>query len=375
MKEDALIGVVSLLQDVQDPKSTIKPIVWFRKGNDLSASLMDLGFHDEALLLSQVCHVVVKRLHELHGSVYASDLASSFHNLGNRLKAKTRLREAVDCNQAAVSLREDLASENPKEYNPALAHSSYNLAICHYMLGRFEEASEAIHVAVGIRMILAANDPNTFNGVLADSYHIQANYYHLLGKHKEDARSRQLAVDIRFKLAEKYPTVYRLKLAESLDGLRFALGELGKYEDAVLIAQRSVDTWRKIAVDNSPSHVTSLALSLKGLAYHLSNIQHDSEGLEASTECLELYRNTLYARSVHTKGKVPCHYGKALKVYADITEKMGHLTEAFNAVQEGVTILENNSPDDLITFCPGMLKTLHGRVAKLKDAASSQISS
>lgn len=363
------------------------PITWFRRGNKLSSSLMDLGFLDEALRLSEICHGVIQKLHDAHGSFYDYDLSTSFHNLGNRFINKKRYEEAVEATQAAVNLRAKLAKDDPRKYKAALAHSSHNIASAYSGLGQHNEALKRIQVAIDIRAVLAANDPREFNANLATSYNpreFNANlatsyddqgcFYSRAGKDEEGAKSKQLAARIWSTLAETNPSTYHAKLVKSLEIARSNLEKLRKYEDAIPVARKIVDAWRKMAADNSPSHVSSLTISLSNLASTLISAQDYSEALKIITECLDLYRTALNVLSGDTKGKISCQYGKALKVYSVSLEKMDRLDEARNAAQEGIAVLEKNSLDDLIAFCPGMLEILQTRLAKLKAVAIPQAS-
>jgi tetratricopeptide (TPR) repeat protein len=111
------------------------------------------------VLTVAACRVLATDTPDAHNP----SLAAALNDLGNRLSALGRHREALDATTEAITLHRALATDNPDAHNPSLAMALSNLGLHLGALGRHEEALEARAEAVRIYHDLADRDPDLYS--------------------------------------------------------------------------------------------------------------------------------------------------------------------------------------------------------------------
>ena len=88
-----------------------------------------------------------ERLAKENPKAYEPDLADSYNNLANLYYENQRFEESVKMCKAAIEICERMVKENPKAYEPDLARSYNNLALLYKKIQRFDESEKMYKAA------------------------------------------------------------------------------------------------------------------------------------------------------------------------------------------------------------------------------------
>ena len=200
------------------------------------------------------------------GDATAYPLSTALHLLAAQLAESGESEEATVLGGQAVTIRRELAAEDPRTFEPELAESLSSLSSQLGRLDRWAQAYPASEEAVAILRGLSVAEPPRYAPRLAAALHHSGLAALRLGRTDQALEATGHAVEIRRGLAEANPAVYRRALAGSLTNLGACRAVLGRGAEALAAAEESVLLWQEsAAADPSPAVDESLALALANL--------------------------------------------------------------------------------------------------------------
>jgi tetratricopeptide (TPR) repeat protein len=161
----------------------------------------------------------------------------------------------------ALEIRQRLAKDNPKAYEPDVASTLYNLAILYIYTQRFTEAEEMFKQALEIQQRLAKGNPSVYEYDVASSLFTLGNLYKDVRRHTEAEEMYKQALEIQQRLAKDNPKAYKPLVAMTLGSQSLNAIFMKKYSEAEQLAREG------LAVDSTQDWVSSnlaAALLLQG---------------------------------------------------------------------------------------------------------------
>ena len=113
----------------------------------------------------------------------------------------------------ALEIRQRLAKDNPKAYEPDVAGTLNNLALLYSDTQRFTEAEDMYKQALEIYQRLAKDNPKAYEPYVAGTlFNLGALYYVEMNKQGEGKIMFQKALEYYRRLAINTPTAYQQKI-------------------------------------------------------------------------------------------------------------------------------------------------------------------
>ena len=231
---------------------------------------------------------IIRRLEAIHeaGNDVRSELARHKSNLGNILSAFGQQSEALQVAEDAVSLRRQLAIEEPEAFTPKLADSLSNLAHNLSLTKRPTESLIAAQEALDLYRKLASNKPKEFTPDLAMSLNNVANVLGELGRSEDALKASEEAVRLYQMLVSERCYKFRPNLAMSLSNFSNRLSAIEQHEVALKAAQEAVSLFRQLASENPDAFEPNLGIALEKLANRLEEMGRDQDALLAHSEAI-----------------------------------------------------------------------------------------
>jgi hypothetical protein len=213
-----------------------------------------------------------------------------------------RLPEAEKALTASLEIRRRLAAEDPGRFEPALARSLNNLAVCaHLPAARPREAGEAekeLREALEIRRRLAQADSGQYGGEVAESLVNLANAHQVLAvlggtgaDHLAEAEKElREALEIYRRLAGARPAEYEGFLAATLHDSAVLHRDSNRLEEAEKECREALSILRRLADENPAKYDGEVAASLLVLGAAHGKMGRLEEADGALREALVLYR-------------------------------------------------------------------------------------
>lgn len=339
------------------------------EGHFRVADLWDLlGKQEESVdALGKAEEVYSKLMEEFPTSVESSmSLASTYNNLGIRLKNLGRNEESLDKYLKGLAIQKKLTTEYPDVpyHREGLANSYSNLAVYYNAAGNSTEAIESFRQAIPLEEKLVADFPHktTYRRNLATTYSNFGSMLMGIGKLDEAKQQCRKGLAIRENLVSEFPEQLEFvqDLAASHNNYSNILSHSGNTQESVEQVRKSIAILKKLSKDYPaiPSYSESLARSYSNLGIELTKIGK-------SNEAVSTYRNALEIKEVlvRTFPKVP-EYQQELSV---THRKLGGLLarrdkdrEALEQYRKALNVVEKltleytNVPDyqrDLAATC------------------------
>ncbi|MFD5199029.1 tetratricopeptide repeat protein [Streptomyces sp. NPDC058375] len=316
-------------------------------------------------LTAALVHVCQQRAADNPGA-YA-DLAGWLSNLGTRLAAMGRLREALIADQQAVEIHRRFAASNPAAYEPSFARSLLNRGIRLGRMGRQEEAVAAVEQALEIFQQLAAENPATHEPELAASLSILGARLAAVGRPEEALTADQRSVEILRRLAAGRPAAYETDLADSLYNLSVRWAEAGQQEKAQTAAEQAVEIYRRFAASNPAAHEPRLAQSLSRLGVLLRRRGHrgrQEEAIAAVEQALEIWQRL----AAENPAAYESELARSLMHFSNLLWSAGRLREAMAIDQRAVEILQRLAADTPAAYESDLAASLYNKGNRLAEA-------
>lgn len=238
-EKDLLIDVAALLRAIGPLQGA--SIYWIHTADNLSNTLHDSGFCDEALFLRQIYHPMLYKLYVQHGEIYASDLAASYNNLSSTLSKKKRYEESLTAMRSAMDIRRQLAKKD-SVFIPEFALTVYYVGSCLATVKKYKEAMHYI----------------------------------------------QEAIDVWLKLTEETSDCYRIRLARAYQRLGFCLGKTGRVRDSLQSYRQAIAAARE-TIKEGASATSTLAYLLHDMAFSLMKLGKPRDALPLIQEAVVIY--------------------------------------------------------------------------------------
>ena len=195
----------------------------------------------------------------------ASDLATSYNNLGNVCRDLGDYTAAKEWHGKALAIWEKLNAENPSAYASDLAGSYNNLGAVCINLGDYTAAKEWLEKALAIREKLYEDNPSAYASDLADSYNNLGVVCDDLGDYIAAKKWHSKALEIWEKLYEDNPSAYASALATSYNNLGVVCDDLGDYIAAKEWYGKALAIREKLNAENPSAYASDLAGSYNNL--------------------------------------------------------------------------------------------------------------
>ena len=339
------------------------------EGHFRVADLWDLlGKQEESVdALGKAEEVYSKLMEDFPTSMESSmSLASTYNNLGIRLKNLGRNEQSLDKYLKGLAIQKKLTAEYPDVpyHREGLANSYSNLAVYYNAQGNSTEAIESFRQAVPLEEKLVADFPHTttYRRNLATTYSNFGSMLTDIGKLDEAKEQCRKGLAIRENLVSEFPEQLEFvqDLAASHNNYSNILSHSGNTAESVEQVRKSVAILKKLSKDYPaiPSYSESLARSYSNLGIELVK-------LGKSNEAVSSYRNALEIKEglVRTFPKVPEYQQELAVTHRKLggllarrdkdREALEQYRKALNVVEK-LTLEYTNVPDyqrDLAATC------------------------
>jgi serine/threonine protein kinase len=339
------------------------------EGHFRVADLWDLlGKQEESVdALEKAETVYSKLMEDFPTSVESSmSLASTYNNLGIRLKNLGRNEQSLDKYLKGLAIQKKLTAEYPDVpyHREGLANSYSNLAVYYNAAGNSTEAIESFRQAIPLEEKLVADFPHTttYRRNLATTYSNFGSMLMDIGKLDEAKEQCRKGLAIRENLVSEFPEQleFAQDLAASHNNYSNILSHSGNTQESVEQVRKSIAILKKLSKDYPaiPSYSESLARSYSNLGIELVK-------LGKSNEAVSSYRNALEIKEglVRTFPKVPEYQQELAVTHRKLggllarrdkdREALEQYRKALNVVEK-LTLEYTNVPDyqrDLAATC------------------------
>ncbi|KAK3715916.1 hypothetical protein QZH41_001070 [Actinostola sp. cb2023] len=239
---------------------------------NLGKVLRDLGKYKEA----QECH---ERALVIKESIYGKnhrEVVITLVNLGNVLRDLGKYKEAQECHERALVIKESIYGKN----HPEVAITLGNLGNVLRDLGKYKEAQECHERALIIEeSIYGKNHPE-----VAITLGNLGNVLRDLGKYKEAQECHERALAIKESIYGKN----HLEVAITLGNLGNELRDLGKYKEAQECHERALAIKESTYGKNHPE----VAITLGNLGIVLRDLRKYKEAQECHERALAIKEST-----------------------------------------------------------------------------------
>jgi serine/threonine protein kinase len=339
------------------------------EGHFRVAELWDiLGKQEESVQELEKAETVYSKLTEEFPAVVecSMSLASTYNNLGIRLKNLGRYDESLGKYRKGLAIQKKLAADFPDDPNhrEGLSNSYSNLAVSWMAQGNAMEASESFRQSVLLEEKLVADFPGqaTYRRNLATTYSNFGSMLNGIGKLDEAKEQCRKGLAIREKLVADFPSQmeYLKDLAASHNNYSNILSHSGNATESIEQIRKSIAILKNLAdgYPAIPSYSESLARSYNNLGIELVKLGKSSEAESAYRSALEIKENLVRAFST-----VP-EYQQELAVthrrLGGLLARKNKDREALDQYRKGLAVIEKlaleytNVPDyqrDLAATC------------------------
>ncbi len=325
-------GICTLLARVaKDKPEEIAPYLASSYHN-LANRLSDLGDREGAKEYAVKAVDLYAELSALNPQAFRPYLVSSYHNLANSLSDLGDREGAKEYAEKAVDLYAELSALNPQAFRPYLASSYHNLANRLSDLGDREGAKEYAEKAVDLYAELSALNPQAFRPDLASSYHNLANSLSDLGDREGAKEYAEKAVDLYAELSALNPQAFRPYLASSYNNLANRLSDLGDRECAKEYAEKAVDLYAELSALNPQAFRPDLASSYHNLANRLSDLGDREGAKEYAEKAVDLYTELFALNPQAFRPDLASSYHNLANRLSDLGDREGAKEYAGKAV-------------------------------------------
>lgn len=328
LRNHVLREAATLLVASQRCDSRMHPITWLRRASDLTLTLVDIHFCEEALMLAHICEMETSKFRDSHGDAYVADVVTSSQVLSICLFANRRDDEALSrVKEALVPDQFSLWKKYPASKLAPIATMYRATGAYLKAFGKNAEAAElegmwanigsaddghlgsslnssgdafaasfggkqddeAMKSTEGVISSCAflAKEDTQFKCRLATFHRDLAHCLRLRFLYKDSEKHERVALEISIRLAEE-DSSYTPQLARSYHGLCVSLERLGNYEEATTWTRLAVECRNRLAADNPKAHSSSLAESYHSMCVNLLNLGRYEEAVDYAKNAVDI---------------------------------------------------------------------------------------
>jgi tetratricopeptide (TPR) repeat protein len=194
-------------------------------------------------------------------SANESPKSALLNNLGILYRANQRFAEAEAAFDEALTIRRQLAQQNPSAYLPNVATTLNNLANLYQTNQRFAEAEAAYEEALTVYRQLAQQNPSAYLPDVAMTLNNLANLYRANQRFAEAEATFDEALTIRRQLAQQNPSAYLPDVAMTLNNLANLYRANQRFAEAEATFDEALTVYRQLAAKNPDSYSVDAAMT------------------------------------------------------------------------------------------------------------------
>jgi tetratricopeptide (TPR) repeat protein len=226
-------------------------------------------FYDQANRVEEACEYFEESLRAARTSETVFEYAKFLQEHNCFIQAKSLYTEAL-------SIRRELALENPRIYLPYVAGTLNNLGLLQSDQNECESASDSYTEALSIRRELALENPRIYLIDVAKTLNNLGNLQSLQNEYESATRSYTEALSIYLELAAENPRTYLPNVAGALNNLGNLQSLQNEYESATRSYTEALAIYRELAAENSRTYLPNVATTLNNLGL-LQKTQNEYE--------------------------------------------------------------------------------------------------
>ena len=257
--------------------------------------------------------------------------------------------------EKSLGICQRLAKDNPKIYEPNVAHTLNNLANMNSNAQRFTEAEEMYRQALEIYQRLAKDNPNAHEPDVATTLNNLALLYYNIQQFTNAEEMYKKTLEIYQRLAKDNPEAYEPNVAITLNNLAILYANTQRFTEADETFKQTLKTRQQLAKDNPKAYEPDVAITLNNLAVLYYNTQR-------LTEAKEMYKQALEIRQRLAKDN-PKAYEPEVAVtmnnFASLYKKIQRFTEAEEMYKQALEIRQRLAKDNPKVYESGVTRTLN----------------
>jgi len=192
--------------------------------------------------------------------------ATTLNNLANLYSATQRMRDAELAYGEALSIRRQLAKQNPEAYLPDVAMTLNNLAILYSDTQRMRDAELAYGEALATYRQLAEQNPEAYLPDVATTLNNLAILYSDTQRMRDAEQAFSEALATYRQLAEQNPEAYLPYVATMLNNLAILYSDTQREDEGLRLCREAVSILRPLWNDNPAVHGNQMARILWAIA-------------------------------------------------------------------------------------------------------------
>lgn len=252
-----------------------------------------------------------------------ADAAMTRNNNGLALMEMGRFGEAVALFREALSMFEELESENPGEYLKQIIMLLNNAGECERRLGHLKEADSLLHSAVTRAPSLLQKDEFQAHYLLGMA-HLNLGVLRLVAL-QDKASTRNALEELSLAVAEfsQAATVNPMEvapnLALALNDRAVACHELGQREDEIASVEAALSEYRRLDVACPGVYADGLSMALFNLGIYYESVGDYVAAEKAYGECVQVLEGVQWQASANMSENM----GKACGELASLCVRRG----------------------------------------------------
>lgn len=298
---------------------------------------------------------IYQQLASQNPDAFLPNVAAVLNNLGEFYRVNNEMLEAEKALSEALKIFRQLADKSPGTFLLEMATTLNSLGIFYYCNHKMLEAEKAYSESLSICRQLSGQNPDAFLYYVAMPLANLGNYYRDNQKMSEAEKAYLEVLDIYRQLADKNPDAFLHYVAATLNNLGLYYSDNQRMPEAEKAYIEALGIYRQLADRNPDVFLTEVAMALNCLGNYYSDNQRMPEAEKAYIEALNIFwklanknPNTFLHYVATTLNNIGMFYSTNLKMLE--AEKV--YTEAWNIYRQ----LADKNPD---AFLPDVAITLN----------------
>lgn len=233
---------------------------------------------------------ICQRLAKDNPKIYEPNVAHTLNNLANMNSNAQRFTEAEDMYRKALEIYQRLAKDNPNAHEPDVATTLNNLALLYYNIQQFTNAEEMYKKTLEIYQRLAKDNPEAYEPNVAITLNNLAILYANTQRFTEADETFKQTLKTRQQLARDNPKAYEPDVAITLNNLAVLYYNAQRLTEAEEMYKQALEIRQRLAKDNPKVYESGLTRTLNNLANLYHNTQRFMEAEERYKQVLEILR-------------------------------------------------------------------------------------
>jgi len=231
-----------------------------------------------------------RQLAQQNPANYLPDMATTLNNLGNLDRLEARTDEARQSYEEALKIRRRLAQQNLEPHPPDLAITLNNLGLLEKSNAQVDQARQHFDEALKIYRQMARQDPDQYLPKVAEVLN-NLGFAEREQKRTQEARQHyEEALQIRRQLAQVDPDSYSPYLATTLNDLGILNAMESRTDDARRDYEEALQSYRRLSKRDPGTYIPYVAATLNNLALVDEGQNRIEEARALYKEDLSLFR-------------------------------------------------------------------------------------